>query len=168
MTEWHGKAGWSLERSEVAGAPWSTNIVPNRLTREELLRGIASLCRKLDEPAAFGERLCKFIDCFGRRRDPRYQDANRQPGAFRAVDAHSLRLLSEIPRLGEEEGTMWERVSDRLAAKPQAAEIVTRLLLQYTHIRYMYERGQLWEPRLSSATPLAASAWASIVPDHSW
>ena len=36
---------------EVAATPWTTNIVPAQMSREQLLEGIRWLCNKLYEPA---------------------------------------------------------------------------------------------------------------------
>ncbi len=50
--------------SEIAAAPWATNINPKHMTKEELLWGIQWLANRLYEPSAFAERVLRFIDRF--------------------------------------------------------------------------------------------------------
>jgi radical SAM superfamily enzyme YgiQ (UPF0313 family) len=119
------------EGLEVAAMPWSTNIVPRQMTREQLLDGVQWLCNKLYHPSAFGERVLRFIDRLGKRRDPQHAEGRRYLRDFRAVDLDGLDLLSNFLK------------------KPEAGEFVAVMLLQYMQIRYMYEQGQFWESHLN-------------------
>jgi len=139
------------EGSEVAAMPWSTNIVPRQLTREQLLDGIKWLCNKLYHPSAFGERVVRFIDKLGKRRDPQHADGRgySRTSNFRPVDLAGLDLLSKLERFGPHEREMCSRISKQILKKPEAGEFVAVMLLQYMQIRYMYEQGQFWESYLN-------------------
>ncbi|MGH8538712.1 MAG: DUF4070 domain-containing protein [Gammaproteobacteria bacterium] len=132
--------------SEVAAAPWDTNIVPRQMTREQLLEGIQRLCNKLYQPAAFGERVLRFMAALGRHGGPRRAKAKRDPGGdLRAVDHDSLALLSKLERFGPQEREMRSRITRELYKKPELLGFVKGSLLQYMQIRYMYEQGRFWE-----------------------
>jgi hypothetical protein len=45
--------------AEIAATPWSTNVIPNKMTREELFEGIRWLCNSIYHPAAFEQRMSK-------------------------------------------------------------------------------------------------------------
>ena len=135
--------------SEVAAAPWNTNIVPRQMTREQLLEGIQGLCNKLYQPSAFGERVLRFMAALGGRGGPRRAKAKRDPGGdlrdLRTVDHDSLALLSKLERFGPQERDMWSRITQELYKKPELLGFVMGSLLQYMQIRYMYEQGRFWE-----------------------
>jgi len=132
--------------SEVAAAPWNTNIVPRQMTGEQLLEGIQGLCNKLYQPSAFGERVLRFMAALGGRGGPRRAKAKRDPGGdLRTVDHDSLALLSKLERFGPQEREMWSRITRELYKKPELRGFVMGSLLQYMQIRYMYEQGRFWE-----------------------
>ncbi len=139
--------------SGVAAAPWSTNIVPHQLTPEQLLHGIKWLCNSLYRPSAFGERVLNFIDKSGRRQDPRHAEGMGQARNLRAIESESIDLLSNLFRLGPGEQVMWTRIRKGISRKPESAEFVIPMLVQYLQIRYMYERGHFWESQFSSGAP---------------
>ena len=135
----------TADGSEVAATPWSTNIVPQRMDRTALLEGLRWLCRSLYEPAAFSERILRFI--------ARIASAPRSPSlggsfasrALRPVEVDTLKLLSRLPRLGPAEEAMWIAIRARLARAPAAADLVFPMLLQYLQIRHMYAVAGLWD-----------------------
>jgi len=139
--------------SGVAAAPWSTNIVPHQLTSEQLLHGIKWLCNSLYGPSAFGERVLHFIDKLGKRRDPRHAEGMGQASNLRVIESESIDLLSNLIRLGPGEQVMWKRIRKGISRKPESAEFVFPMLVQYLQIRYMYERGNFWESHLPSDAP---------------
>ncbi len=136
---------------ETAAAPWSTNIVPKGMTQEQLLNGTRWLASKLYNPVDFADRVVRFIDRIGRRRDPRMFDRwGRFKKPRRPVDADDRRLVLSIPRIGVEEAKMFARISKALLKKPQAFDFVASSLIKWIQIRYMYEQGQFWEPQLAA------------------
>ncbi len=136
--------------SEVAAMPWSTNIVPRQMTREQLLGGIQRLCNKLYQASAFGERVLRFIDRLGKRLDPRYAEGIWLPGSLHTVESDTLGLLSNLIQLGPDEAQMWSRIRKAISKKPESLEFVLPMLVEYAQIRYMYEKGQFWDSHLPS------------------
>jgi hypothetical protein len=125
---------------------WETNIVPRRMTQEQLSLGIRKLCNRLYHPQAFGERVVRFIDLLGQRRDPGAAEDEVGRQVARDLEFEVLDLIAEIPRLGPEEAEMWSRIAKSLRRKPQATRPVFAALMQYRQIRYMYEHCGIWQP----------------------
>ncbi|HVV81886.1 MAG TPA: radical SAM protein [Kofleriaceae bacterium] len=131
---------------EVQAVPWSSNIVPKQMTAEQLDRGLRSLCGALYAPAAFGERVLRFIDRFPAR--PPIARADATPA--RAIDAAVVEVAMGVRRLGPEEQRMWYRVWAAVARRPETAPTVTGMLFHYAQIRHLYARGTYWEPQLAT------------------
>ncbi len=134
--------------AEVAAMPWSTNIIPARMTHAELLAGLRWLCNKLYAPAAFGERLFRQIEFIGDTADGSERLA---AGPNRSFEVDSLALLGTLSKLGAAEAEMWGRVRRALRLHPAATAHVIPTILQYLQIRYMYERNEVWMPELARA-----------------
>ncbi len=140
--------------SEVAAAPWNTNIIPRQMTRQQLLEGIQWLCNRLYQPSAFGERVLRFMDSLGRRRARRHSKGQRDPiGDLRPVDHDSLALVLKFERSGPPEKELWSKITRELYKKPELLGFVKGTLLQYMQIRYMYEQGHFWESRPALKPP---------------
>ena len=126
-------------------ATWETNIIPRGMTREQLSLGIRKLCNKLYHPRAFGERVVRFIELLGPRRDPGATEDKVGRHVARDLEFEVLDLIAEIPRLGPEEAQMWSQIAKALRKKPQATRPVFAALMQYRQIRYMYEHCGTWQ-----------------------
>lgn len=135
---------------EVAAMPWSTNIVPVRMSREQLLEGLRWLCNKLYDPTAFGERLLRQIEFLGEPGEP---GEGLVSGTLRSLDADVATLLGTLGQLGPGEDDMWRRVRTALRIRPAATPHVMSTLVQYLQIRYMYETTGLWQPALARESP---------------
>lgn len=131
---------------EVAAMPWSTNIIPARMSHAQLLAGLRWLCNKLYDPAAFGERVLRQIEFLGVVRE---NGARPAAAPQRSLDYDSLNLLGALGRLGPAEAEMWGRVRRALQARPEATEHVLPTLIQYLQVRYMYESTGIWDPALA-------------------
>jgi radical SAM superfamily enzyme YgiQ (UPF0313 family) len=140
--------------TEVAMMPWNTNIIPRQMSGEELLAGIKWLCNRLYRPDAFGERMARFIDRFGAQRDdlePEPQLRHHEIREIREVDIDTLDMVGQMLQSGSEERTMVLRIRKQLLKKPRATQLIIPMFVRYLQIRYMYERGGLWNPRLGSS-----------------
>jgi hypothetical protein len=136
------------DSAEVAAMPWSTNIVPARMSHSQLLAGLRWLCNKLYDPAAFGERLIRQIKFLG----VRPAGGERQSAApERSLDFDSLTLLGALTRLGPAEAEMWRQVRRALQERPEATEHVLPTMIQYLQVRHMYESSGIWNPELARA-----------------
>ncbi|HVX39893.1 MAG TPA: radical SAM protein [Gemmatimonadaceae bacterium] len=131
---------------EVAAMPWSTNIVPAGMSRDELLSGLRWLCNNLYDPAAFGERLLRQMEYLGKPGEPGEQLA---AGPLRSLETDTATLLGKLGQLGPAEDDMWRRIRSALRERPVASPHVIPTLVQYLQIRYMYETTGIWHPELA-------------------
>ena len=119
---------------------------PRQLTAEHLSKGTRWLANKLYSPAAFGERVVRFIDKLSPNRDLQstltFSQITRHLG--RRVDRHGFRVAMSVAGLGHQEALMTGRILRAVARKPFAAGFVVACLYRYRHIRYMYEKGEIW------------------------
>lgn len=138
---------------EVQAVPWSSNIVPKGMSTETLGRGLQGLCNALYAPAAFGERVLRFIATYQRARP----DVGAVQSSPRAIDTEAVDVAMGVRRLGPEESKMFYRVWSAAARRPETMPFVTRFLFQYAQIRHMFNKGAYWEPMLGTdlATPAA-------------
>ncbi len=137
--------------SEVAATPWSTNILPKRMSQEELLHGLQWLANNLYAPEAFVERLVRFVDRLGPRRDPKHRAAERlTAGPRRSVDRDTVKVLKKLAELGPRESRMMYTLFGAVSRKPEALDFVKPAILQYAQIRHMYAHGQLWDTHLAA------------------
>ena len=130
--------------TEMAGQAWSTNIVPARMTQDELIGGLKWLCNRLYEPAAFAERVFQALDRIAVRDDGKAccQGMNRE------IDREQWTLLWKLADMGPQEREMATTLNSRLLEKPGAAQVVLGALFQYNQVRYVYESGRFWDPHL--------------------
>jgi hypothetical protein len=129
--------------------PWSTNIEPKQMTREQLLSGVQWLCNNLYHPDAFAERVFNFID----RVNVNGLETIAPSGSNRkgrSVDIDSAELVGKFHTLGPAEATMLSKIIMKAATKPQLAPFIFSTLIQYVQIRYMYERGSFWDYHLAA------------------
>jgi radical SAM family protein/uncharacterized protein DUF4070 len=141
-----GEGRVALDGTEIAGIPWNTNIAPQQMTRDQLMSGLRWLCNKLYEPSAFAERVFRFIDILESGPAAGGTAIREQ---WRPVNYRVMSLLSRLPTLGAAEAKMFDRITARLVRTPAARPYVSFMLMQYMQIRYMYERGAVWERWIS-------------------
>lgn len=145
---------------ETQAVPWGSNIRPVTMSMEELNDGLHNLCNALYAPAAFGERMLRFIQSFGRARGP--SDAKiPDPASFREIERQAMQIATDVRKLGDAEGRMWNRVWGASLRKPETVTIVARIMFQYAQARHMFDRGNYWEPQLAYAPPRREPAHAA-------
>ena len=149
------KAGRLVENgSEIAATPWSTNVIPKNMTRDELFHGIGWLCNSIYHPAAFEQRMLKLIDTLGSAHVPAFARRAAPTSKSRAVVNDAARLLQRVRHLGPAEEKMFASIINKLRRNREAAGEVLGCLLQYCQVRHMYERCQLWDPTLGRDTDI--------------
>jgi radical SAM superfamily enzyme YgiQ (UPF0313 family) len=135
---------------ETQAVPWGSNIESLTMTDEVFQAGMQNLCNALYSPQAFGERILRLIDTFGRER-PGVMPTQFDPSKLRRVDLDAIQVAGDVRKMGEAEGRMWNKVVAAVARKkPGLAPLVTRMLFQYAQARLMFARGNYWDARLSS------------------
>jgi len=137
--------------SEVAAMPWSTNIVPRQMTRDELLTGVKWLCNRLYHPDAFGERMSRFIDCFGAQSNYLESEARLRARDMRTIEIESVDLVGRELKSDTEEGKMISRLLKQASKKTKSAPWVIPMLAQYLQVRYLYEQGGIWSAHIGSS-----------------
>jgi hypothetical protein len=148
--------------SEVAGAPWDTNIVTARIDREQLLAGLRWLCHALYEPERFTHRMLNMIDRLSPHPLPLRTTTGR---TLRRVEADTVILIKKIGELGRGEREMLRTVLAAMHRKPHTAGSVMTNLFRYAQIRHLYEVGGVWDAAPYPAAFLSADAdpWSGHV-----
>jgi hypothetical protein len=144
-------AGRLVDRgTEVAATPWTTNIIPKGMTREQLLAGLRWLCSNLYNAGSFTQRVKRFFESFGRT----YRStlgAARSP-ALSPLQRDTIALISKVWSLGADEQSMLSAIGAFGRDNPAAVPFASHIIVQYAQIRHMYQAGQFWE-RLPSLSP---------------
>ncbi|MCA1643995.1 MAG: B12-binding domain-containing radical SAM protein [Chloroflexi bacterium] len=141
---------------ESAVAPWTSNIIPRQMTREQLSDGMRWLINRLYEPSAFGARLVQTIE----RLQPPAEIQDRPSRNRRSIERDAVELVGRLRHAGPQQAAMLNQVLAAAAKKPSAWPAVSLYLLLYQQIRYMYANVGMWEsPRspLTSAPPLVGA-----------
>ena len=123
--------------AEVAAAPWDTNIIPARMSREELFHGLRWLCSRLYAPANFGRRVIQMIEAL--QPPPCGSGA---PGVPRAIESEALTVIEKLTADGSEERKMVAAVLRAMRGKPFSGKLVMTALFRYAQIRCMYRQGE--------------------------
>ncbi len=134
----------TTDGEEGAAVPWATNIVPKQMTRSQLLDGLCQLTRRLYHPAEFGDRVVRFIDQLGSRRDPRskYFSGILQ----RRMERDAAKYIAGIALLGLSQAKMMARIMKALVRKPSALDYVASALHRYRQARYSFDMVEPAEP----------------------
>jgi radical SAM superfamily enzyme YgiQ (UPF0313 family) len=120
--------------SEVAASPFDTNIVPARMSREELLEGLRWLCLEIYRPANFGRRVLQMIEAL--RPAPNAECGT--PAPPRAIEREALIVMQRLMDEGDEERRMMLSVLRAMQAKPGSEKLVLAALYRYTQVRCLY------------------------------
>jgi radical SAM superfamily enzyme YgiQ (UPF0313 family) len=140
-------------------APFWTNIVPARMTRDELIDGTIWFARKAYTPEHFGERMLNFIRTFG-------DDIPAPRRTSRAVDGRLPSFQGPLRRAidrGPAEAEMVIGVLRAASKKPACVPSVAMFLARYEQFRMVLDRipGDGALPRLTAAPPKARVLTAS-------
>ncbi len=140
------------EGSEVQAVPWSTNILPKMMSQDELLRGVRWLANKLYDPREFGDRLLRFMDRVGERRDPKVLHWRKHRGKeqLRDIERNGGEIVRRLMAFGPEEAKMAYRVFGAVSKKPEAFEFARAAMFHYAQIRYMYAKGQFFDNHVAA------------------
>jgi hypothetical protein len=135
---------------ETQAVPWGSNIESITMSEADFQSGMKNLCNAIYSPQAFGERILRLIDTYGRAR-PDIMPTPVDQTKLRRVDLDAIQVAGDIRKMGDAEGRMWNKVVGAVARKkPGLAPLVTRMLFQYAQARLMFARGDYWDARLST------------------
>ncbi len=162
------KAGRLSEENDVASqviaGPWRTNIVPLGMSRDELQRGGAALCRALYSPEPFEARVNLFLDSFGVKH--RCVLRSRVGSGARRVDLDAVSVAFRVGELGTAEAAMVRRLFRRMEERPEASYGVINALIEYAQVQVVLQV-ELGANANASKLPLApATQFAPHVAEH--
>jgi radical SAM superfamily enzyme YgiQ (UPF0313 family) len=141
--------------SEVAASPWDTNIIPDRMSRAELMEGIQWLCNALYAPEAFASRLFDFMETFGEL-NPECAAAPRST-AVNGVYLDAFDVATRLADLGPKEAAMVTEAMAKMQRRPELRMATITHLMRYAQVRHMYSAGGFWAPAHRPAFQLLAA-----------
>lgn len=121
---------------EVAAFPWDTNIVPARMTRQELLRGLRWLGHELYKPENFACRVLQMIDALPSA--PATPEPNTA-SLRRPIETEVMLVIKRVAEQGPEERQMMDTLIEKMRKKPSARRPVLQALFRYAQVRYLYQ-----------------------------
>lgn len=126
--------------------PWHSNIIPVKMSREDLMQGLHWLSNRIYSPEAFEYRMLNFIDLL---QQPAELPISANHYQRRSVDFDRAKLIRKITNLGKPEKRMFSHIMKAAMKKPASQRHVISNLFMYMQIRHMYQQGQFWEPLLA-------------------
>lgn len=151
---------------ETPAVPWDTNIIPRRMTREELVLGMRRLVNAIYDPDAFGDRVIRMIDRLGPKQGPPARgDAAMSPQRAQLV-ADFNTVIKQLAQSGGSEGRMVTRiVRHAITKRPDTMTLIGSCLLWYTQARILYKRADFWDADSSFLSDLPATpGWGTSTP----
>jgi hypothetical protein len=147
----------AAKSAELPCTPWTTNVIPKQLSREELAEGLRWLVNKLYHPRSFTRRVRRFVDLWRRAAGNRASAPRARAERLRPVERECLGLLTRLPLLGLSELMMSLRLAALVLANPRVTRVVVLQVLLYLQARYLFERGRFWDPALARLERPSAS-----------
>jgi len=113
---------------------WWTNLRPAQMSNQQLTEGIRWLIGELYRPAAFEQRVMRFIEQF-----PEPADRSRAAGQpRREVSLQGVGVVTALARLGKDESAMLGRLSQAVRGRPETQRHVFADLFRYMQIRSIF------------------------------
>ena len=133
--------------AETPATPWETNIMPQQMTRDELVQGLRRLCNQIYHPDAFAERVIRMLDQLGPYQGPPSRGAPARSPERERLDRDTAGVIRKLADLGPTEEAMVARVIRyAIGRHPDRLGVVGACLRMYAQIRSMYELNKVWEP----------------------
>ncbi len=137
---------------DAAGlGPFSTNIAPKCMSRDELLQGTLALCEKLYSPEAYRQRMLNLITSYGGDSTP----AQSSNAGSRERARLFLRTMRSIAALGSGEASMLSDVLAAANSKPAVIPIVMHFLMHYAQTRYFLAAGKMHQGQIAEISAAA-------------
>lgn len=136
------------EAHAEAGSPWESNIIPKNMSKTELNHGVEWLCSKLYAPENFAFRFLGMLDLLDRSNHPLFNQKS-QPIPTNHIMIDMVSVAMKVRKMGADEKAMWKAISERITEKPKCQELFVTMLFFYAQLRYLYEKGGVWNPALS-------------------
>ncbi len=125
---------WDEKQSAGPVTPWWSNVRPKQMSNAALSDGVQWLVRELYRPAAFEQRVLRFIELF-----PEPESRPRTSGMpRREVNLQGASVVRALARLGKGEAAMLSRLSTAVRGRPETQRHVFADLFRYMQIRSIY------------------------------
>jgi len=135
--------------SETAGKLWATNIIPKKMTHDELLDGVKWLCNKLYDPRAYLTRVMRLVEVLDTRNGARPSEDKSKIDPPRPVELQGIELIRRLALKGPSEARLVWKVLSTIARNPELREAISWYLIAYMQLRHAYDLGNVWVPRNS-------------------
>lgn len=125
---------------QTTATPWSTNIVPKRMSRDALLSGLQTLGNDIYHPAAFGERVVQAMARLGPYFGTMGNGFNPMSPSRRKLAGETAEIIRRLYRSGEAEKAMVTRVTRHAMSCGANALSMANMALQfYAQVRCVYD-----------------------------
>ncbi len=135
--------------------PWTTNVLPTRMTTAQLTDGLQWLCNNLYDPKKFETRVRRMVKLLGSKRPADASEGRRSPFSLRRVERDALGMVLRLPRLGFSEAKLAMRLTLLVLRQPSAFQPVLNCVLSYMQVRYLFTQENFWAPELARKSPPA-------------
>lgn len=134
----------------IAAVPWKTNFIPKNMTLEQLYDGMKWLCSNLYSPDAYEKRVRDLLGKYNFSRVQKKSTTTKSANSKKRMNLYedANKLIKEVTLLGAEEKQMVENLMKQAYGNANEMSLIVNYLLQYAQIRFVYKKGNVYEPGL--------------------
>lgn len=126
--------------------PWISNIIPARMTSDELRAGMKWLINQIYHPRNFGQRLLKMIQDLQFRPSAAYYYSTGNSHRMATMAVTAMRAMMKLSRMGSDEAAMMKQTMQAVEKKPESRTHVMTAIFQYLQTRHLCEDSGIWDP----------------------
>jgi radical SAM superfamily enzyme YgiQ (UPF0313 family) len=142
---------------QCVATPWDTNIIPKKMSRDELLSGVKWLCSNLYHPKLFTERVMNFLNMYNFESRPWFSQSGNPMAETRLERRHfledTMKCVTLLSCMGENEKRMVEILKGRAQSHPIKSVFILSLLTNYLQIREILGLKNIYSPELFGSVP---------------
>lgn len=144
--------------------PSFSNVVPIKMSSDELTVGVRWLINRLYHPHNFGERMVSMIEKLAVRRGFQAGATANPNRPRRSVESDVAAVIAGIASVGPDEALMMERINKARARRPDVEAAVQGSLFRYMQIRHMFAQESYWDPHLATSETPDLSMPPPVIP----
>ncbi|MBN1578725.1 MAG: radical SAM protein [Chitinispirillaceae bacterium] len=142
---------------QCVATPWDSNILPKKMSRDELLFGVKWLCSNLYHPKLFTERVMNFLNKYNFKSRPWFSQSGNPIASTRSERRHfiedAMKCVTILSCMGENEKRMVEVLKARAQSYPINSVFIFSLLANYLQIREILGLKDIYSPELLGVAP---------------